>query len=65
MSRVFGISDLHTDYEENMDFVISLPCRREDVLVVAGDVSDDIPRLISPSILMLYLLTISFLLCLC
>lgn len=29
-----------------MDFVISLPCRREDVLVVAGDVSDDIPRLI-------------------
>ncbi|XP_063673706.1 uncharacterized protein LOC134810941 [Bolinopsis microptera] len=46
MSRIFAISDLHTDYEANMEFVESLPPHPEDVLIVAGDVSDDIPRLI-------------------
>ena len=44
MSRIFAISDLHTDYEANMEFVESLPPHPEDVLIVAGDVSDDIPR---------------------
>lgn len=46
MSLIYGISDLHTDYEANMKFVENLPERSEDVLIVAGDVSDDITRLI-------------------
>ena len=53
MSRIFAISDLHTDYEANMEFVESLPPRPEDVLIVAGDVSDDIPRLNSVTHLIL------------
>ena len=44
MSRIYGISDLHVDYEANMLFVENLPASYEDVLVVAGDVSDNIPR---------------------
>lgn len=44
MSLIYGISDLHTDYEANMKFVENLPERSEDVLIVAGDVSDDITR---------------------
>lgn len=44
MSKIFAISDLHTDYEANMDFVENLPGRPQDVLIVAGDVSDNISR---------------------
>eukprot|EP00116_Pleurobrachia_bachei_P008744 sb/3469006/ len=46
MSRIFGISDLHTDYEENLVFVEEFTEQPEDVVLVAGDVSDSIPRLI-------------------
>lgn len=46
MSRIYGISDLHTDYDANLAFVENMPERLEDVLIVAGDISDDIPRLV-------------------
>ncbi|KAF6165644.1 hypothetical protein GIB67_010680 [Kingdonia uniflora] len=40
--RVFVLSDLHTDYSENMDWVKSLSTirYRNDVLIVAGDVAE-------------------------
>ncbi|CAD7696768.1 unnamed protein product [Ostreobium quekettii] len=40
---VYAISDLHTDHEENLAWVKRLPRGRHgnDVLIVAGDVSDD------------------------
>ncbi|CAN0854846.1 [Acyl-carrier-protein] phosphodiesterase PptH [Linum grandiflorum] len=39
---VFVVSDLHTDYKENMTWVERLPTNkhREDVLIVAGDVAE-------------------------
>ncbi|KAI3473617.1 hypothetical protein Pfo_031422, partial [Paulownia fortunei] len=41
-TRVFVVSDLHTDYSENMCWVKSLSCQThdKDVLVVAGDVAE-------------------------
>ncbi|KAL7116893.1 hypothetical protein ACP275_03G034600 [Erythranthe tilingii] len=41
-TKVFVVSDLHTDYPENMSWVKSLPRRTDDndVLVVAGDVAE-------------------------
>ncbi|KAK6153291.1 hypothetical protein DH2020_012930 [Rehmannia glutinosa] len=41
-TRVFVVSDLHTDYSENMCWVNSLSCHDhdKDVLVVAGDVAE-------------------------
>ena len=43
--RVFGISDLHVDYPENYNWVKSLSREdfRDDVLVLAGDISDRVP----------------------
>lgn len=44
-NRVYLVSDLHTDYAENMDWVEALGQRQghqEDTLIVAGDVSDDL-----------------------
>ncbi|KAK6261527.1 hypothetical protein QUC31_007343 [Theobroma cacao] len=40
--RVFVLSDLHTDYPENMAWVRSFPTKRhnKDVLLVAGDVAE-------------------------
>ncbi|ONI09597.1 hypothetical protein PRUPE_5G246200 [Prunus persica] len=40
--RVFVLSDLHTDYTENMEWVKCLPTVRykNDVLIVAGDVAE-------------------------
>ncbi|RMH65477.1 MAG: hypothetical protein D6677_02490 [Calditrichaeota bacterium] len=42
--RVWAISDLHTDFEENLQWVqqLSLADYRDDVLIVAGDISDDV-----------------------
>ncbi|PIN24851.1 hypothetical protein CDL12_02432 [Handroanthus impetiginosus] len=41
-TRVFVVSDLHTDYPENMCWVKSLSCRthEKDMIVVAGDVAE-------------------------
>lgn len=45
--RVFAISDLHVDYEPNAAWVqqLSLTEYQDDVLIVAGDVSDHADRL--------------------
>jgi len=42
--RVWAISDLHVDYEENMSWIAQLSQSdySNDVLLVAGDISDDI-----------------------
>jgi metallophosphoesterase superfamily enzyme len=45
-TRVFVVSDLHTDYQDNMEWVRRLPAEvgarrgEEDALVVAGDVAE-------------------------
>ncbi len=41
--RVFAVSDIHADYEENLGWVTSLSREdyRDDALILAGDVSDD------------------------
>lgn len=43
--KVFLISDIHTDYEENLDWIrdLSTTSFLNDALIVAGDVSDSIP----------------------
>ncbi|WOK98898.1 hypothetical protein Cni_G07610 [Canna indica] len=40
--RVFVVSDLHTDYKENMEWVrrLSTEWYKKDVLIVAGDVAE-------------------------
>lgn len=45
--RVFAVSDLHVDYESNAQWVgrLSASDHQEDLLIVAGDVSDSLPRL--------------------
>ncbi|KAL3835334.1 hypothetical protein ACJIZ3_010070 [Penstemon smallii] len=39
-TRVFVMSDLHTDYPDNMSWVKSLSQRTESVVLVAGDVAE-------------------------
>ncbi len=43
MMRIWAISDLHTDFEENLQWVrgLSLQDYLSDTLIVAGDISDD------------------------
>ncbi len=45
--RVYAVSDLHTDYAENLEWCRRLPAARyrDAVLLVAGDVSDSPARL--------------------
>lgn len=47
--RVFGISDVHTDWPENFDQLRDLPVGpySEDALLLAGDVSHDLSRVLS------------------
>ncbi len=47
MMRIFAVSDIHVDYEENSQWVAGLSFEEytEDVLILAGDVSDSIARL--------------------
>jgi len=44
MIRVFAISDLHVDYEQNMKWVCGLSNSdyKKDTLIVAGDISDNV-----------------------
>ena len=44
---VWGISDIHIDYQENFDALLSLPIpsERKDALIIAGDATDNIVRL--------------------
>ncbi len=43
--RVFAVSDIHIDYDENFEWFnnLSLSDYKEDILILAGDVSDRIP----------------------
>ena len=45
--RVFAISDVHTDYVQNLEWVRALEARsyQHDILIVAGDVCDDLALL--------------------
>ena len=45
--KVYAISDLHIDYEENRQWVYNLSQSeyKDDILVLAGDVTDDIPSI--------------------
>lgn len=45
--RVFTVSDIHVDYAENLHWVLSLSEQdyRQDYLILAGDVSDDLDLL--------------------
>lgn len=45
--RIFAISDLHIDYEQNRQWVgqLSTGEYRDDVLILAGDISDSLTRL--------------------
>jgi len=46
--RVMAVSDLHIDYPENLDWLrgLSLLDHRDDVLILAGDVSGSLPLLV-------------------
>lgn len=52
--RVFAVSDLHTDFKENLLLLSSLSSTlyRDDALIVAGDVADQLP-IISETLQML------------
>lgn len=45
--RVFAVSDIHIDYEENLNWILSLDDRSytDDILILAGDVTDKMPLL--------------------
>jgi len=45
--RVYAVSDIHVDYPENMQWVEALDVDeyQNDILILAGDVSDDLARL--------------------
>lgn len=45
--RIFAVSDLHTDYSENLDWCFKIDGQehQNDILLVAGDVSDNLERL--------------------
>jgi predicted phosphodiesterase len=44
--RVFALSDIHADYHENMAWLQAVPAHgAEDVLILAGDVSDNLDTL--------------------
>jgi len=42
--RIFAISDIHTDFIKNLDWIQSLAPQEyhNDILIVAGDVSDNL-----------------------
>ncbi|ETR67036.1 MAG: hypothetical protein OMM_12036, partial [Candidatus Magnetoglobus multicellularis str. Araruama] len=42
--RIFAISDLHIDFKENLTWLhqLSRDCYRGDLLLVGGDVCDDL-----------------------
>ena len=45
--RVFAVSDIHVDYAENLAWVLSLDHREyaNDILILAGDVTDQMRRI--------------------
>ncbi|MEM8501484.1 MAG: metallophosphoesterase family protein, partial [Pseudomonadota bacterium] len=47
MTRILAISDLHVDFRDNMEHMLSLSDSnyRDDCLIVAGDACDDLAKL--------------------
>lgn len=45
--RVFAVSDIHVDYEENLAWILNLDYKEyaDDILILAGDVTDKMPLL--------------------
>src|SRR4051812_46447398 len=45
--RVFAVSDIHIDYQENRNWLFGLSAEdyREDILILAGDISDKLELL--------------------
>ncbi len=45
--RVFAVSDIHVDYDENLDWILALDRSEftQDILILAGDVTDKMPLL--------------------
>lgn len=45
--KVFAVSDIHVDYEENLDWILGLDRNEfaQDILILAGDVTDKLPLL--------------------
>ncbi len=45
--RVFTVSDVHVDYPENLNWLLTLSASefQDDVLILAGDLTDNLPRL--------------------
>lgn len=44
MKSLYAVSDLHMDEAANREWLLQLPERRSDALIVAGDISDDLRR---------------------
>ncbi|KAH7829833.1 putative metallophosphoesterase [Monocercomonoides exilis] len=43
-TNVYVISDVHVDYKENLDWMLSLTNHENDVLIIPGDISNDISK---------------------
>ena len=63
--KVYTVSDLHADYPENMDWVLSLNSSeyKSDIVILAGDISHDLNDLERVLLLLLANLRL-FILCL-
>ncbi|EFA85678.1 predicted protein [Heterostelium album PN500] len=42
MVKVYCVSDIHTDYPSNLEHIKQLPAKEDSVLIVCGDISDNI-----------------------
>ncbi|GAM22088.1 hypothetical protein SAMD00019534_052630, partial [Acytostelium subglobosum LB1] len=42
MVQVFCVSDIHTDFPSNMEYIKTLPVVADGILIVCGDISDNI-----------------------
>lgn len=52
--RVFAVSDLHTHHRENHAWVERLPVYQNAILIVAGDISDELEDLRYVQVLVVY-----------
>ncbi|EFA85016.1 hypothetical protein PPL_02011 [Heterostelium album PN500] len=42
MVKVYCVSDIHTDFKANMAYIQTLPVESDSILIVCGDISDNI-----------------------
>ncbi|NRB38574.1 MAG: metallophosphoesterase [Pseudomonadales bacterium] len=47
MMRIFAVSDIHIDYDDNWNYMTSLSAAyyADDILIIAGDISDNMEKL--------------------